>query len=127
MLRNFLEPRPNELRNASLWFQQDAATAHTARTSVEVVREIFPGRLISLRGDIPWPARSPDHSPCDSFLLGYLKAEVYKCRAQTTDKLKDAIRHKMTAIPKVLATRTLQNFRERLHECMLVRASIKMI
>ena len=34
---------------------------------------LFPGRLISLRGDVEWPARSPDLSPCDVFLWGYLK------------------------------------------------------
>jgi hypothetical protein len=87
MLCNFLEPRLNELGNASLWFQQDGVTAHTVRASMEVLREDFPGRLISLRGDIPWPARSPDLSPCDLFLCGYLKAEVSKCRARTTDEL----------------------------------------
>jgi hypothetical protein len=68
MLCNFLEPRLNELGNASLWFQQDGATAHTARASMEVLREIFPGHFISLCGDIPWPARSPDLSLCDFFL-----------------------------------------------------------
>jgi hypothetical protein len=68
MLCNFLEPRLNELGN--VWFQQDGATVHMARASMEVRREIFQGRLISLRGDIPWPARSPDLSPCDFFLWG---------------------------------------------------------
>jgi hypothetical protein len=102
MLHNFLPPRLNELGNASLWFQQDGATAHTARASMEVLREIFPGCLISLRGDIPWPAHSPDLSPCDFFLWGYLKAEVFKCKAQSIDELKDAIRDKITAIPEVM-------------------------
>ena len=32
-----------------------------------VLREMFSGHLISLRGDIGWPARSPDLNPCDSF------------------------------------------------------------
>jgi hypothetical protein len=68
MLCNFLEPRLNELGYASLWFQQDGVTAHTATASMEVLRENFSGRLISLRGEIPWPARSPDLSPCDLFL-----------------------------------------------------------
>jgi hypothetical protein len=117
MLRNFLEPRLNELGNASLWFQQDGATAHTARASMEVLREIFPGRLISLRGDILWPARSPDLSPCDFFPWGYLEAEVFKCRAWKTDELKDAVRHEITAVPEVMTSLALQNFRVRLQEC----------
>jgi hypothetical protein len=117
MLRNFLEPRLNELGNASLWFQQDGVAAHTARASMEVLRENFPRRLISLRGDIPWPARSPDLSPRHFFLWGYLKAEVFKRRARTTDELKDAVRHKIRAIPEAMTRRGLRNFRVRLPEC----------
>jgi hypothetical protein len=60
-----------------MWFQQDGATAHTARASTEVVREMFLEHVISLRGEIPWPARSPDLSASDYFLWGYLKAKVY--------------------------------------------------
>jgi len=41
---------------------------------------LFPGRLISLRGDVEWPAWSPDFSPCDVFLWGYLKEKVFKHR-----------------------------------------------
>ena len=37
----------------------DGATAHTASKSMEILKEMFPSRLISLRGDIAWPARSP--------------------------------------------------------------------
>jgi hypothetical protein len=104
MLRNFLEPRLIEFGDASLWFQHGGATMHMARAPVEVLIEIFPGCLISLHGNILWPARSPYPSPCDFFLWGYLKAEVFKCRPLTTDELKDAIRHKITAIPEVMTT-----------------------
>jgi hypothetical protein len=68
MLSNFLQPRLNEPGNASLWFQQDGATMHTARASMEVLREIFPGCLISLLGDILCLACSTDRSLCDTFL-----------------------------------------------------------
>ena len=66
MLVEFLQPRLNSLgyRNSNLWFQQDGATAHTATKSMEVLRKMFPSRLVSLRGDVPWPARSPDLAPC---------------------------------------------------------------
>ncbi|GLG95660.1 uncharacterized protein GBIM_02590 [Gryllus bimaculatus] len=32
-----------------LWFQQDSATTHTARKGLHALREMFPGRLVSLR------------------------------------------------------------------------------
>jgi hypothetical protein len=86
MLRIFLEPKLKERGNPAVWFQHDDGTAHTARGSMGVLRKMFPRRLISLRGDIPWPARSPDLAACDFFLWGHLKAEVYKVgRGQQTN------------------------------------------
>ena len=44
MLRNFLRPQLRSLRVniEEMWFQQDEATAHTARASMTVVRQMFP-------------------------------------------------------------------------------------
>jgi hypothetical protein len=47
---------------------------------------MFPGHLISLRGDMGWPARSPDLSPCDFFLWGYPKEKVFKHRPRFEGK-----------------------------------------
>ena len=68
MIKNFFEPALEEMHLGNVWFQQDGATAHTARASMTVLRAKFPGRLISLRGDIPWAAHSPDLTPCDFFM-----------------------------------------------------------
>jgi hypothetical protein len=45
--------------------------------------------------------------------------DVFKYRPQTTDELKDPIRHKITAIPEVMTRQVLQNFRVRLQECIV--------
>ena len=37
-----------EVDVAGAWFQQDGATAHTAQRSIQALREMFPGKLISL-------------------------------------------------------------------------------
>ena len=100
MLENFLRPRLEEFDGSEdFWFQQDGAAAHAACCSLGILREMFPSRLVSLLGDIVWPARSPDLTPCDFFLWGYLKAEVYKRRPQTLKALKDAIHEEVAAIP----------------------------
>ena len=72
MLQEFFLPymQENESDIQNVWFQQDGATAHTANVSMTVIREAFPGCLISRNGDIPWPPRSPDLSPSDFFLWG---------------------------------------------------------
>ncbi|PNF40523.1 hypothetical protein B7P43_G08177 [Cryptotermes secundus] len=52
-----------------MWFQQDGATAHTARASMEVVRRIFSQYVISRFGDVSWPPRSPNHLSVSDFRL----------------------------------------------------------
>ena len=42
-----------------------------------VIHQLFPSKVISKREDISWPPRSPDLTPMDFFLWGYLKAKVY--------------------------------------------------
>ena len=74
---DFFLPRINELDLGDIWFQQNGATAHTSRASMAVLREHFPERLISIRGDLEWAARSPDLTPCVFYLWGYLKSRVY--------------------------------------------------
>ena len=38
------------VENQTLLFQQDGATAHTVRTAMRVLNEMFPARLLSRRG-----------------------------------------------------------------------------
>ena len=118
MLRNYVKPKLTELQNQDVWFQQDGASAHTAKKSMDVLRELFPGQLISLRGDVGWPARSPDLAPCDFFLWGYLKANVYKHRPKTIEQLKSAICQEIDAIPPEMTGRVMCNFRNRLQMCV---------
>ncbi|GBL72043.1 hypothetical protein AVEN_115066-1 [Araneus ventricosus] len=33
---------------------------------------------------LPWPSRSPDHTPCDFFLWGYVRDKVYITPMPTT-------------------------------------------
>lgn len=42
------------------WFQQDGATAHTAKALMNILKEMFGDRLISHRADIEWSPRSSD-------------------------------------------------------------------
>uniref|UniRef100_A0A2S2QCG2 Uncharacterized protein n=1 Tax=Sipha flava TaxID=143950 RepID=A0A2S2QCG2_9HEMI len=65
---------------------------------MNVLREHFPERLISLRGDLQWPARSPDLAPCDFFPWGYLKSLVYTDRPRTLRHLKNNIRAAIAVI-----------------------------
>ena len=43
-----------------VWFQQDGATPHTSRSVLAFLKATFPGKVISKKGDVAWPPRSPD-------------------------------------------------------------------
>ena len=101
-----------------VWFQQDGATAHTAKIPMDCLREAFPGRLISRRGDVNWPARSPDLAPCDYFLWGYLKSLVYKDRPHTLEHLQNNIKTEIANIPVDMLEKVDKSFRNRLHQCI---------
>lgn len=101
-----------------VWFQQDGATAHTARASMAALRALFPGRVISRFGDVEWPPRSPDLSMCDFFLWGHLKARVYNEKPRTLEELKAAIRNQIEVINEQLLEKVERSFRERLEMCV---------
>jgi hypothetical protein len=52
MLENFLRPKLNlfDEHGAENVFHQDGATAHTSHRSLGILRGMFPGHVVSLRG-----------------------------------------------------------------------------
>ena len=73
---------------------------------------------IYVQGQAKW-SDTPDLNPCDFFFLwGYLKSKVYRNRPQSIEQLKDAIRQEITAIPHEMTRRVIDNFRERLWQCV---------
>ena len=118
MINECYPPTLNQMGVENVWFQQDGATAHTARASMTVLRQNFPGHLISSRGDLHWPARCSDLSPCDYFLSGYLKSIVYNDRPSTWTHLKNNISRDVANIPINMLERVDRNFRVRLTQCI---------
>ncbi|GFV61741.1 transposable element Tc3 transposase [Trichonephila clavipes] len=92
MITNFFIPELNNHDVQELWFQQDGATCHTARATIDLLKDTFGDRLISRFGPVNWPPRSCDLTPLDYFLWGYVKPLVYADKLQTLDHLEDNIR-----------------------------------
>ncbi|GFV30812.1 uncharacterized protein TNCV_1623381 [Trichonephila clavipes] len=72
-------------------FQQDGAICHTARATIDLLKDTFGDRLISRFGSVNWPPRSCDLTPLDYFLWGYAKSLVYADKPQTLNHLEDNI------------------------------------
>ncbi|GFX12094.1 transposable element Tc3 transposase [Trichonephila clavipes] len=103
MITNFFIPELNNHDVQELWFQQDSATCHTARATIDLLKDIFGDRLFSRFGPVNWPPRSCDLTPLDYFLWGYVKSLVYVDKPQTLDHLEDNIRRVIADIrPQML-------------------------
>ncbi|GFW20556.1 uncharacterized protein TNCV_1047811 [Trichonephila clavipes] len=98
MITNFFIPELNNHDVQELWFQQDGATCHTARATIDLLKDTFGDRLISRFGPVNWPPRSCDLTPLDYFLWGYVKSLVYADKPQTLDYLEDNIRRVLLPI-----------------------------
>lgn len=120
MLRDFLASRLQEFDgfNSRTWFQQDGATCHTSNESMAAVTELFANKVISRRGTIEWPPRSPDLSPLDYYLWGYLKSVVYENKPTTLMALKQNITTEMAAISRATCQGVINNLRSRFEECL---------
>ncbi|KAJ4442309.1 hypothetical protein ANN_12177 [Periplaneta americana] len=73
-------------------FQQDGAPPHFANMVRTFLDEQFPARWIG-RGSpyITWPARSPDLTPPDFFLWGFVKDQVYRTPVRDLADLQERI------------------------------------
>jgi len=96
------------------WFQQDGAAPHTANVVLNWLTETFGENLISLKTDTKWPPHSPDLSPLDFFLWGYLKDKVYSPKPTTVFEMKHAIRREMKKISADTCHNVINSFRRRL-------------
>ncbi|GFX41750.1 uncharacterized protein TNCV_388631 [Trichonephila clavipes] len=105
---------PNYIILNELWFQQDGATCHTARATIDLLKDTLGDRLISRFGRVNWPPRSCDLTPLDYFLWGYVKSLVYADKPQTLDHLEDNIRRVIADIRPQMLEKVIENWTSRL-------------
>ena len=68
-------------------FQHDGAPENYSRLVTHHLNRTFPERWIGRGGHVQWPARSPNLTPLDFCLWGWMKSEVYKESVNTRHKL----------------------------------------
>lgn len=117
MIMRFLVPKLQDVDVNDMWFQQDGATCHTTRETIQLLHESFPGRVISRFGDQNWPPRSCDLTPLDFFLWGFLKSKVYAIKPTTTLALKEEIERCINEIQPHLCKKVIENFDDRMRMC----------
>ncbi|GFW25711.1 putative DD41D transposase [Trichonephila clavipes] len=123
MITNFFIPELNNHDVQELWFQQDGATCHTSRATIDLLKDTFGDRLISRFGPVNWPPRSCDLTPLDYFLWGYVKSLVYADKPRTLDHLEDSIRRVIADIRPQMLEKVIENWTSRLDYIRASRGS----
>ncbi|GFV27180.1 DUF4817 domain-containing protein [Trichonephila clavipes] len=113
----------SEANPQELWFQQDGATCHTARATINLLKDTFGDRLISRFGPVNWSPRSCDLTALDYFLWDYVKSLVYADKPQTLDHLEDNIRRVIADILPKMLEKVIENWTSRLDYIRASRGS----
>lgn len=112
---NLLLPFVNQLHDDELragYFQQDNATAHKTRETMELLHEFFDNRIVD------FPPRSPDLTIMDYFIYPHLKNRVFTNRPHTIEELTDAIRNVCEEITPHNLRNAFNNMRRRVTVCI---------
>ncbi|XP_076322031.1 uncharacterized protein LOC143231372 [Tachypleus tridentatus] len=87
ILQEFAMPRIQEqFGEEECFFQQDGAPPHFHRDVGAYLDASTPDRWIGRRGSVEFLARSPDLTPIDFFLWGFLKDKVYSTKRAIEEK-----------------------------------------
>ena len=101
MFNEFLFTKIEAEDIGNIWFQQDGAMCHTAKTTLDVLRPIFEDRIISRRADVVWSPRSCELTPLNYYLGGVVKLD-------TINALKNNIREAIGEISYTQSVMCLQ-------------------
>ncbi|GFW20669.1 uncharacterized protein TNCV_1048921 [Trichonephila clavipes] len=104
---------------SNVMFMQDGATSHTANpVKAFLIQTLGEDRIVSRHCRYPWPPRSPDLTPADFWLWGYLKSRVYLSGPSSLSELKDAIRREVSSVHPDMLHSAVAGF-VTLLECLL--------
>lgn len=104
----------------NLWWVQDGAPAHRLIAVRDRLRELFGQRVVALYHNVEWPPRSPDLTPCDFFLWGYLKSKVYTTPPIDLADLRNRISNEVDALRnnRAIIRRAVQAMLHRCQRCI---------
>ncbi len=105
------------LRNRAIprkWWVQDGATAHRRILVCDCLQQLFPNSVCGLSYNQVYTLRSPDLTPLDFYLWGYLKKKVFQTHPANLQDLRNWIVGEVQALRRTWQVRAaFQDMRER--------------
>lgn len=102
----------------TMWLQLDGAPIHFSAMIRQWIDEEFGERWIGRGGPVRWPARSPDLTPCDFFLWGYVKDKVYTEPVTTKEDMQLRIRRVFSTISPTMLQNVRRSIKTRARKCI---------
>lgn len=112
-----LEDVPLNTRR-NIWLQLDGAPPHYHREVRQFLNANFQNRWIGRNGFQNWPPRSPDLTPPDFFLWGYIKGIVNNTPPTTPYDMKMRLRHAFKTVTPQMLSRVSSGFQKRICKCL---------
>ena len=91
-MRHFSDQLTNKHFERLMW-AQDGAPSHRFHMVSNLLNDMFDNRVIGLGYQVECPPWSPDLTPCDFFLWGYLKSKVFVSPPDSVDDLRHRIQN----------------------------------
>ncbi|GBM36127.1 hypothetical protein AVEN_179120-1 [Araneus ventricosus] len=115
-VRDLSQPVRN-LRN--VWFQHDGAPARKTSSVKQYLVEEFGEQIIGYGGFQEWTPRSPDLTPKDFFLLGFLKQHVYATLQPTLQDIQRRITDACDNVTPAMLHRVQREVQARVQMCII--------
>lgn len=80
------------------WFQQDGAPPHNNRLVDNFLENTFDGKWLGYQGPYKWPPRSPDLTPLDYFIWGFVKDQVYFEPVTTKENMVERVQNAFASL-----------------------------
>lgn len=102
-----------------VWWIQDGAPCHRARVVHDRLQALFPGRVVGIGHGIEFPPRSPDLTPLDFYLWGFIKSNVYRTPPANIQELRRRITHEVQQLTRSrIPRRAVDAMRSRAARCI---------
>ena len=119
LIRNVRYQENNNGSITRVWWFQDGAPCHRARIVRDRLQQLFPRRLVGIGHATEYPPRSPDLTPLDFYLWGFVKSRVYATPPASIQELEQRIRDEIRQLRRSRVPRqAVQAMRSRAARCI---------
>jgi transposase len=103
----------------SMIFMQDGAPPHWSLAVRNFLSVTYPSRWMGRSSpNLPWPPYSPDLTPMDFFLWGWVKDRIYRTPVGNLNELRVRIEQAFQALPMDMVHRAISSYPRRLQLCL---------